>query len=1598
MTSLTLRRLLSVVLIGGILFGLAQPVVARAGTLDAQVSQAADKIEGVLMSQLSTQGERADFIVRFAEQADLSAAYGMDWEARGQFVYNTLNETARRSQAKAKGYLDAMGLEYRTFIAGNELYIQNGNSKAAYDLASLGEVATIRATRTYHIAPPQPPNVPFALQWAGDLLAFDRMAAPGAPDASLAWGISYTGADDFWSFFDVQGQDIVVANIDTGVQWNHPALDQAYKCSANPADPACWHDAVGTCAGPCDSDGHGTHTMGTMVGDNDPGLAYQVGMAPGAQWIACRACAGETCSDEDVFACADWILAPNGDPANRPHVVNNSWDGPRGDVWYQAKVLAWVAAGIFPAFSAGNGGSGCATLTSPGEYPESFTSGAHDMSGGIAYFSSRGPGTFEDVPYTKPNISAPGVNVCSSIPTNKFICTYSGTSMASPHSAGAVALLWACNPGLVGKIDQTFQLLQDTAGATPDGICGAPASGEGNYSYGYGHLDVYTAGLQTCGGIGHLAGSVTDAVSGSAVAGATVTITPVLEGGSPSAVTDLSGAYNMMALAGGYTVTVVHPGYVTEIVPGVAITAGMVTAQDIAMAQRGVLAGYVTDADNGYGLGGVTLEAENGTLALTRPDGSYEMYLDQGPHVVTATMQGYAAGFAVLEISSGISTQQNFSLAAWLAFMPAPVHAWLDWQGTATITGSLYNRLPLPYDFEFDEGATGVPWLRAIPLTGTIPASSTVPGVLPFTLSFTATTAAGIDQPGNYSIILNEVNNPLLSIPVTMTVAPSAGMGHLHGRLADNCALEAIEAWVEIVNGDPISSTLSDPDTGSYSVWLYPGQYEVIFGGANYLSDTTTLDISAQGDVLLDVNLVPDWPCVDLTGEVLESWVVSGTGIYTAPFSLEIANNGGQPLEYEIVEQPGMLQLNGSIAAAGPDVLLLHSGSNITTIRSQLLALGGLETLDGFDARYATPTLAQLQAYAVVITWSDAVYQDPTGIGNLLADYVDGGGKVINLMSSIGTHYLAMGGRFMEQAYTALNGAIYLVSNSCLGTYNAEHPIMAGVPAICDYFRLDETYLTVGSEEVARWQDGELFVAAKTDRTVVSIAGDQSAAGMNIVMHNAILWLVSVPAVDLPWVQAVPLTATIPAGESLDVAIALSTFSNTLPLPLGDYAAELSVIENSPVGERPHFGVMLHIVDAFLAPAAGLDVDAGHCLGEAVALTNTTQPGIPPATEMQWDFGDGVTMIAGFENVTHTYAAAGIYTATLAACNEFGCDAEQALIEIAVPPVASFVHAADGLTLVLTNTTGGADNYLWDFGDGVTGTLDSPIHAYAASGVYTVTLWAFNRCGMGVVEGQATVTASADLALSKVGSPSAIHVRDEVTYTLTLTNHGPDEALNVILTDTLPASTTLVSVGLPCTDAGGVVICEWESLATGEVVTAAVVVAADAIGLFTNQASARSATFDPQEANNVATAEVVAIRSYADLSLIKEGPAVVGEGETLVYTLTVTNDGPDPAVQATLFDTLPVSVTFVSATALCSQADGGVTCDLGNILVGSTAVILVTVTAPDVSGSLFNHAVLASSTEDPNGTNNAASVETWVVKDEWVVFVPICLFSSQASE
>lgn len=188
----------------------------------------------------------------------------------------------------------------------------------------------------------------------------------------------------------------------------------------------------------------------------------------------------------------------DGDPSRGAYVINNSWECPDvegcdPDALHPA-VRALHAAGVFVVVSAGNDGPSCDTIKNPlSLYPEVFSVGAIDSSSKLASFSSLGPVTVDGSNRIKPDIVAPGVDILSSTPGNTY-ARYPGTSMAGPHVVGVVALMWSANPALIGNIDRTEQILEQTATTYTDFIPNCPDShSKPSSAVGYGIVNAYAA-------------------------------------------------------------------------------------------------------------------------------------------------------------------------------------------------------------------------------------------------------------------------------------------------------------------------------------------------------------------------------------------------------------------------------------------------------------------------------------------------------------------------------------------------------------------------------------------------------------------------------------------------------------------------------------------------------------------------------------------------------------------------------------------------------------------------------------------------------------------------------------------------------------------------------------------------------------------------------------------------------------------------------------------------------------------------------------------------------------------------------------------------
>jgi subtilisin family serine protease len=431
-------------------------------------------------------GERLFVILR--DQADLSAAPTIaDRDERLRYVYMTLTQHADSTQANLRAALDRLGVKYRPYYLVNALEVDGGPLVRAY-LATQPEVDRIldsphlRPTDAVEPLDLAPPDI-------------DHPPAP----SGAQWNISAIGADRVWDELGVDGQGIAVGESDSGVQGDHPALRDGYRGRGG-QDDYNWLDPWNGTRAPTDAGGHGTHTTGTIVGRGG------IGVAPGAEWIGCVNLARNLGNPPYYLDCMQFMLAPypqlgdpfkDGQPSRAAHVLNNSWGCPPIE-GCDAQALAPAvhalrAAGIFVVASAGNEGPRCGSVSDPiAIYADVFSVGAIDQDGKIAGFSSRGPVTVDGSGRTKPDIVAPGVDIYSSLPGSTYGAN-SGTSMAGPHVAGVVALLWSANPSLIGDIGRTEQILTETA-RPYDGERDPCSDGSvPNDTAGYGIVDAYAA-------------------------------------------------------------------------------------------------------------------------------------------------------------------------------------------------------------------------------------------------------------------------------------------------------------------------------------------------------------------------------------------------------------------------------------------------------------------------------------------------------------------------------------------------------------------------------------------------------------------------------------------------------------------------------------------------------------------------------------------------------------------------------------------------------------------------------------------------------------------------------------------------------------------------------------------------------------------------------------------------------------------------------------------------------------------------------------------------------------------------------------------------
>lgn len=560
----------------------------------------------------------ATFIVYLRDQVDMTAleaqVRGLDrWERRRRTVAS-LQALADRTQPALLTWLRKPALaehvqEVQRLWIVNALVV-TGDAKALDLLARHPAVRRILPDRVREL-----PSTPTS-------------RAP-----LTAWHLRLIEATRVHQELGITGRGVVVANIDTGVEWTIPSLEATYRGREGDHNYN-WFDVTGTFPdAPGDDYGHGTATMSLIAAQAED---IAIGVAPGVRWIAVKAfdARGRT-RDAWLHRAFQWILAPtdlNGkhpDPSRAPDIVSNSWGTPNGgDETFLPDIQALRVAGIIPVFAAGNSGEqGDGTINAPAAYPNVLAVGATDPNDRLADFSSRGPTPDNRL---KPDLTAPGVNVLVQDNNGQYE-TSSGTSFSTPIVAGVIALMKEANPSL--DYEAIYTLITRTAQDL-----GPPGPDMG---YGWGRVNAYAA-VQAARQAAGLYGQVLTP-DGTPIPHA------VLQGEHVdnkalrfTTTTDAAGRYRLTAPAGRYTIRVEAFGYVSTTIGPLTLSPHLNTLYDISLIPRPTYPLTITVIDSTGPITNAILRLEDTPLVVTgtaQADGTYFLRAPAGTYTLTVRTQ-----------------------------------------------------------------------------------------------------------------------------------------------------------------------------------------------------------------------------------------------------------------------------------------------------------------------------------------------------------------------------------------------------------------------------------------------------------------------------------------------------------------------------------------------------------------------------------------------------------------------------------------------------------------------------------------------------------------------------------------------------------------------------------------------------------------------------------------------------------------------------------------------------------------------------------------------------------------------------------------------
>ncbi|MGE8205746.1 S8 family serine peptidase [Heyndrickxia sp. NPDC080065] len=644
-------------------------------------SSAKTKVSQRLLSEFKN-NDKVTFLVKFNEKAETTlvankarnSEQSKNSPIQAEFlqrsaVVSELKSISLKSQQRVIEFLERETRkgnveDFRSYFIVNGIAV-TATKEIAEQLAAFSEVEKVLPNETRKLLNTKVENEKI----------------PHSKLENVEWNVERVNAPQAWAM-GIDGSGTVVASIDTGVQWDHPALKVKYRgfneTTGEVNHSYSFYDATAARQkAPYDDHGHGTHVTGTMIG-SEPDGSNQIGVAPGAKWIAAKAFDSHgNATDAVLLDAAEWIIAPGGRIDLAPDAVNNSWSGGPGlNEWYRDTIRAWRDAGIFPEFAAGNtdllnpGGPG--SIPVPANYPESFAVGATDSNDGLAGFSLRGPSPYDEI---KPDITAPGVNIRSAVPGNSYD-NNSGTSMASPVVTAVAAMLRQANASLT--VDEMEEILLNTA--TPLTDIQYPVSP--NNGYGYGLVNARNALSFIISGPGKIKGQVLNERKKIKTGLNNATMNnqidfyekglpnsdlfpsearvSVLESGYSVKTNPSDGTYSLLHAAGTFTVKAEAYGfYPAE--QTITVVNNETSIADFylkKMAQANIT-GIIKDQVTGKRIPGVTvllLEDANVTPVETDENGYFTLTLYKGNYTLRVMAQGYH--WKEIKITVGDSDQE----------------------------------------------------------------------------------------------------------------------------------------------------------------------------------------------------------------------------------------------------------------------------------------------------------------------------------------------------------------------------------------------------------------------------------------------------------------------------------------------------------------------------------------------------------------------------------------------------------------------------------------------------------------------------------------------------------------------------------------------------------------------------------------------------------------------------------------------------------------------------------------------------------------------------------------------------------------------------